>query len=88
MSTTSVSSLELQKWSSLKAHTSPSSSVEIPTCELGHAEHLQAPGFIHHLKPADGGPEAWKILVAAVILESLLWGTIVSEYEFASRLLT
>lgn len=27
-----------------------------------------------HLKPADGGPAAWRILIAAVILESLLWG--------------
>ncbi|KUJ19149.1 MFS general substrate transporter [Mollisia scopiformis] len=29
---------------------------------------------IQQLKPVDGGPDAWKVLIAAFIFEALLWG--------------
>lgn len=29
---------------------------------------------IQQLKPVDGGPDAWKVLIAAFVFEALLWG--------------
>jgi hypothetical protein len=29
---------------------------------------------VQQLKPADGGPAAWKLLIAAFVFEALLWG--------------
>lgn len=29
---------------------------------------------IQQLKPVDGGPDAWRVLIAAFIFEALLWG--------------
>lgn len=53
---------------------STKSSIELqkPSIELSDAENCQPTP--PHLKPADGGPAAWRILIAAVILESLFWG--------------
>ncbi|TID17822.1 MFS general substrate transporter [Venturia nashicola] len=41
---------------------------------IGPADAEKCQTTIPHMKPADGGPAAWRILTAAVILESLLWG--------------
>jgi hypothetical protein len=30
---------------------------------------------IQQLKPADRGPDAWKLLITAFVFEALLWGT-------------
>ncbi|RDI77290.1 hypothetical protein Vi05172_g12708 [Venturia inaequalis] len=51
---------------------SQKTSIELRSFDFHDAEKCQ-PTTIH-LKPADGGPAAWRILIAAVILESLLWG--------------
>lgn len=29
---------------------------------------------VQQLKPVDGGPDAWKVLIAAFVFEALLWG--------------
>lgn len=34
----------------------------------------QAPGSNPSLEPADGGPSAWKLLIAAFMFEAILWG--------------
>ncbi|QDS77728.1 hypothetical protein FKW77_004403 [Venturia effusa] len=44
--------------------------------ELNDIENLKI--STSSLTPADGGPAAWRILLAAVILESLLWGFLLS----------
>lgn len=62
MSAASSSSIELRK-----------STDEITTCELGHTGD-NAETAHSHPEPADGGPAAWRILIAAIILESLFWG--------------
>jgi hypothetical protein len=33
----------------------------------------------HNLAPADGGPAAWKLLLAAFVFEALLWGKPLSK---------
>lgn len=46
--------------------------IELTASEFNDTEKCQS--TIANLKPADRGPAAWRILIAAVILESLLWG--------------
>lgn len=42
--------------------------------DVGHEiAHGELTG--HALAPTDGGPAAWRLLVAAFVFEALLWGT-------------
>lgn len=36
---------------------------------------------VQQLKPVDGGPDAWRVLIAAFVFEALLWG-IQSSHKF------
>ena len=42
--------------------------------EDGHADDQMPTQFIAALPPVDGGRDAWSFLVAATILETLIWG--------------
>jgi hypothetical protein len=76
-----LASFELEKRPC--THTSISPLVEIITCEVDDVEDLQAKTSTAQLKPADGDPTVWKILVAAVIMESSLWGTVICGYHLS-----
>ena len=36
---------------------------------------------IQQLKPADRGPDAWKLLITAFVFEALLWGTYFARHS-------
>ena len=72
--TTIIASIELGNWNQSQpaVQTTPASTSSTTTTI--HNSNEPDDTLIQQLEPADGGPAAWRLLVAAFVFEALLWG--------------
>jgi hypothetical protein len=64
--------IELEDWTQTSFHESNNND---PDSIHGAAQDVEGRDIVvQQLKPVDGGPDAWKVLIAAFVFEALLWG--------------
>lgn len=73
-----VSSIELQSRRAASPSSAPNGPfVNPPPVQVGEQEDI----LQRHLKPADRGHAAWKLLGAAFVFEALLWGELIMKWQ-------
>jgi hypothetical protein len=70
--TTTTASIELGNWNQNQPAVQATAASTSSTTINSSNEPYDA--LIQELEPADGGPAAWRLLVAAFVFEALLWG--------------
>lgn len=71
-SSTSQRHIELEHWT--RTNLEETNNITSSSTHGGFEDVEGRDIVVQQLKPVDGGPDAWKVLIAAFVFEALLWG--------------